>query len=267
MVCDCLLINRFTSKRNEKPDLSNAFWNSDVPASQFPAALYTSVEGILISRNIQDGQWNVMPRRSMLHPEDEIASPEPFTSVISVGNSELELTLYGGSRLKFHSGRGPQLFVLDVDRGRIALRRSAASEGKEPVTLGLVLRGQPAQLALLEPGTVCGLEVSQHPPQGKRPDGLLTMPEGGVSVATGAISITWAGGEPVLVDSDLGWAAWPAPQNSMKAGPVRAIPVWLAPEGVSLTAADKKVQTWYEKEFSIDQPVSASIPALVPPYQ
>ena len=49
----------------------------------------------------------------------------------------------------------------------------------------------------------------------------------------------------------------------MQVGPLRAIPNWLAPEGVSLTGADKNLTKLYEKEFAVDQSLNMSIPALV----
>lgn len=231
--------------------------------SVFPAALYSGTEGILIARDPQSGQWNVMPRRSLMHEHDEVATPEPFRTEIVIGESTLELTLFGGSRVTFEPGKPHQLLTLEINRGRIGLRRPLAGENKEPLNIGLIVRGQPAELVLLEPGTQCGLEVGQRAPQGRRADALLEAPEGGVSVVTGAVSVAWAGGQPLTVGSDVGWAAWPLPLSAMKVGPLRAIPSWLSPEGITLTAADKKLHQLFEKEFSIDQPVSVSIPALV----
>lgn len=236
----------------------------DVPAATpFPAALYSNPDGILISRDPQAGQWNVMPRRALIHAGDEIATPEPFRSELVIGNSTLEVTLFGGTRLKVESGKPDQLLSLVIDRGRIGLRRPLASEDKEPLKIGLSIRGLPAELSLLELGTQCGLEVGQRAPQGRRADALLTSPEGGVSVVTGSVSVAWAGAQPLTVGADVGWAAWPQPQTAMKVGPLRAIPNWLSPEGISLTAADKKLHQLFEKEFAVDQPVGMSIPALV----
>jgi hypothetical protein len=236
----------------------------EVPqTSEFPAALYVNADGILIARNPQSGEWNVLPRRSLLHAGDQIATPEPFRTEIVLGNSTVEMTLFAGTRLTLQKGTPNQLLSLVVDRGRIGLRRPLAGEDKAPVPIGLNLRGQAAELVLLEPGTQCGLEVGQRAPQGRRADALLNSPEGGINVATGSVSVAWAGGQPLTIGADVGWAAWPVPQSAMKAGPLRAIPSWLAPEGVPLTAADKKLHQLFEKEFSVDQPVSVSIPALV----
>ena len=234
-----------------------------VPVKTFPAMLYVNAEGILIARDPQTGQWNVMPRRSLVHAGDEIATPDPFQSEFTVNGSTLEITLYGGSRVLLAPGVGTGLLTMTVDRGRVAFRRPMIAENKDPVSIGMILRGQPAVLTLSEPGTQCGLAVSQRAPQGRRPDPLLLVPEGGLHVMAGAVSLAWNGGPPVPIGSDIGYAAWPVPPQPLQAGPQRAIPDWLSPDGVSLTAADKVRLRMFEKEFAVDQSVSMSIPALV----
>ena len=234
-----------------------------VAAKSFPAMLSVNAEGILISRDLASGQWNVMPRRALVHAGDEIATPDPFQSEFTVNGHTLEVTLYGGTRVRLEPGVGAGLLTMSVDRGRVAFRRPLAGENKDPVTIGLNLRGQLAELTLSEPGTQCGLEVLPRAPQGRRPDPLLLLPEGGLHVVSGSIALAWNGGPPVAVASDIGFAAWPVPPHLLQAGPQRAIPNWLAPEGIPLTSADKTRMRMFEKEFAVDQSVGMSIPVLV----
>ena len=234
-----------------------------VPEKSFPAMLYVNAEGILIARDPESGQWNVMPRRALVHAGDEIATPDPFQSEFTVNGNALEVTLYGGSRVLLAPGRGAGLLTLTIDRGRVAFRRPLAGENKDPVTIGLNLRGQLAELTLNEPGTQCGLEVSPRAPHGRRPDPLLLLPEGGVHVVNGSIALAWNGGPAVTIGSDVGYAAWPVAPTPLQAGPQRAIPEWLVSDPVPLTAAEKTRVRMFEKEFAIDQSVSMSIPALV----
>ena len=234
-----------------------------VAAKSFPAMLYTNAEGILIARDVQTSQWNVMPRRALVHAGDEIATPDPFQSEFTVNGLTLEVTLYGGARVRLEPGSGASLLAMHMDRGRVAFRRPLAGENKDPVTIGLNLRGQLAELTLNEPGTECGLEVGQRAPQGRRPDPLLAAPEGGLHVVAGSVALAWNGGPPVAIGSDIGYAAWPLTPQPLQVGPQRAIPNWLAPDGIPLTAADKTRHRMFEKEFAVDQSVSMSIPALV----
>ena len=234
-----------------------------VPAKSFPAMLYVNAEGILIARDFQSGQWNVMPRRALVHAGDEIATPDPFQSEFTINGNTLEVTLYGGARVRLEPGRGAGLLTMTIDRGRVAFRRPLAGENKDPVSISLNLRGQLAELTLSEPGTLCGLEVSPRAPQGRRPDPLLPFPEGGLHVVTGSVALAWNGGPAVAIASDIGYAAWPVTPHPLQVGPQRAIPNWLAPEGIPLTSADKTRHRMFEKEFAVDQSVSMSIPALV----
>ena len=229
----------------------------------FPVMMYSNAEGILLSRDRNSGQWNVMPRRAVVHAGDEIATPDPFHSEFMVNDATLEITLSGGARVRLAPGVGTDLLTLEIDRGRVAFRRPLAGEQPGPVSIGLRLRGQLANLTLHEPGCQCGVEVGQRAPQGRRPDPLLLAPEGGVHVISGSASLAWNRGVAETIGADVGWAAWPVPPNPLQVGPLRAIPSWLAPEGAPQTAADKKWVQSYEKEFAINQPVSMSIPALV----
>ena len=234
-----------------------------VAVKPFPAMMYGSAEGILLAREPQSGQWNVMPRRALVHGGEEIATPDPFQSEFTVNGTTLVVTLYGGSRVRLEPGTGAELLAMSIDRGRVAFQRPLVSENKEPVSIHLSLRGQMAELTLNEPGSHCALEVSQRAPQGRRPDPLLPLPEGGIHVVTGSVSLAWNGGPAVVIASDIGYAAWPVTPNPLQVGPQRAVPNWLAPEGIPLTAADKTKYRMFEKEFAIDQPVSMSIPALL----
>ena len=235
-----------------------------VPArNPFPSMMYANSEGILISRDKPSGQWNVMPRRALVHAGDELATPDPFQSEFKVNETALEVTLFGGARVRLEAGVGTDLLSISIDRGHVAFRRPLSAEKHEPVSIELGIRGQSAALTLSEPGSQCGVEVGQRAPQGNRPDPLLTQPEGGIHVVAGSVSLAWNGKPPVVIGSDVGWAAWPIAPKAVQVGPLRAIPNWLAPEGVQLTAADKNIHKQFEKEFTVDQPVNMSIPALI----
>lgn len=233
------------------------------PPTEFPSILYSSVEGILLIHQRASDQWNVMPRRAIVNEGDEVAVPDPFEAVLTFDGAPLEITLFGGSRVALRGAIAPDMMTLEINRGRICLRRPVTSDQKKPISVRLKLRGQTAVVTLNEPGTLCGLEVSPRAPQGRSPDPVVLLPEGGLHVVSGDASISWEGGEPVPVGANVGWAAWPVPPQSITVGPTRAIPDWLSPEGVPQTAADKKWFQMYEKEFAIDQPVTMSIPALI----
>ncbi len=233
------------------------------PAVVFPAMLYVNAEGILLSRDQQTSQWNVMPRRALVHSGDELASPDPFVSEFSINGTTLEMTLFGGTRVRLEPGDGTSVVGVSIDRGRIAVRRPVTDEDQAPVSVGLNVRGQTAVLILQEPGSHCGIEVEQRAPEGRRPDPLLALPKGGIHVVSGTVSVAWNGGPPVTIGAGIGWAGWPVPPHAFQVGPQQAIPHWLTPEGIPLTAADKTKHRMFEREFAVDQSVDMSIPPLV----
>jgi len=237
---------------------------AELVVREFPAMLYSNAEGILLSRSRESGEWSVMPRRALVHDGDEIASPTPFQAELTVNGTTLVVNLFRGARVRLESGTGTDLLAMHIDRGRVSFHRPLDGNHPEPVSIGLSLREQKAKLILSEPGSLCGVEVEQRAPQGRRPDPLLLVPEGGIQVISGSVSLAWNGGPAVGIGSDVGWAAWPVPPHPLEVGPQRPIPNWLTPEGIPQTHADKKLVQMYEKEFNIDQPVSMSIPALVP---
>ena len=225
--------------------------------------MYSNAEGILLVRDRESGAWNVLPRRALVRDGDEIASPVPFQAEFTVESSALAVTLHRGTRVRLEPGTGAELFKIYVDRGRVSIERSADGEHPEPISIGLSIRGQNAQIALNEPGTMCGIEVEQRVPFGRRPDPLLLIPGGGLYVTSGNVAFSWNGGPAVNVGADVGWAGWPVPPNPMVAGPQRPIPNWLTPEGIPQTNADRKGVQMFEKEFNVDQTVDMSIPSLV----
>ncbi|RLS59125.1 MAG: hypothetical protein DWH91_00895 [Planctomycetota bacterium] len=227
----------------------------------FPEVLYGTPTGVLLIHNPAEQQWIVMPRRTLLHAGDEIACPEPFEAQLQIDGQELAITLFGGTRLQFSRGTETQLLSLKLDRGRIALTRPAGVEN-QPVVVHVDVRGRTVELSL-DPATRCGLEVGLRSPHGTGPDPQLNYPEGGLSVATGSVAVSWQGGPAIAVGADVGWAAWPVHREPFVVGPAHSLPVWMSLDGIAVTLAARRMSDRFEQEFALDQPVSVSMPALV----
>ncbi len=226
----------------------------------FPAVLYGTATGVLLTRSPEDGQWIVMPRRTLLHEGDEIACPEPFEAHLQVAGQELLLTLHGGTRVQLASGTGEQRIILNVDRGRITLSRPSGS-APEPFVMGLNIRGQAARLSL-GAESECGVEVGLRVPHGRKADLGLGFPEGGLVVRTGSVGLAWRGSPEVVMGTSGDSAAWPIPPEPLVAVS-RSLPPWLNADGPVVTAAIRRMNDKFEQEFTLDQPVSVSMPALV----
>jgi hypothetical protein len=228
--------------------------------ANLPSIMYGSVEGVLLLYQREDDDWTVMPRHALTHPGNRLASPEPFTARMSVAEGLCELTLNSGTSLELRVPLGDMLFSLVVDRGRLGLYRA---DDDQPVKFGVRVGQQEYGIELLEPDTLCGIEVIPRPCQGLPQGPPTSVHDGGVFVASGAVLLTRQDGQQVMLRNDSGWLPWLSSGVPAEPGPLLAVPQWLVPGGPALPAVYRTWAHQFEKEFVLDEPVSYSIPAVV----
>jgi hypothetical protein len=240
---------------------------NDVPAApavNLPRVMYTSVEGILLQYQAEVNDWSVLPRRALLHPGDWMASPDPFASELTVGSGELKLIVNGGSMAQSIVPGEGATFGLVVDHGRVGLYRPAGADAPaDPQHVDVRIGAYTLRLDLLEPGTLCGIEVILRQPHGESEEWQPPGIDGGLFVVSGSVTLNTGTGEEVLLSRDNGWLAWPEAGEAWEAGPLLANPQWLTPEGPKLSTVLTTYANQFEREFPSDQPVSLSIPAVV----
>jgi hypothetical protein len=231
-----------------------------------PQILYNSPDGILLHYvavgDAGEQEWVVMPRRAFVHPGERIASPEPFAAKLVVGDSLCNITLSGGTSVQ-SLGRTPAAaFGIAVDRGRVGLHRPAG-RSTDPVALGLKLGEHVLRVELMEPETLCGVEVLLRQPSGEpnppQPPGI----DGGLFVAAGTVQLTDVNGQKQLLTPEKGWLSLFSVDGPPQPARLRSIPEWLMPEGSPLTPIQRGNAALYERAFALDQPVAHSVPALV----
>jgi hypothetical protein len=237
---------------------------AEVAAANLPRVMYTSVEGILLQYQSEANDWVVLPRRALMHPNDWIASPDPFTSELTVGSGAVKVIVNGGSMVQsMIPGAGATLGLV-VDHGRVGLLRPAGPDAPaDHQHVDLRIGMHSVRLELLEPGTLCGIEVILRQPRGEpeqwQPPGI----EGGLFVVSGSVMLTTGAAEPIVLSRDNGWLAWPEASEAWEAGPLLSNPQWLTPEGPKLSTVLTTYANQFERLFPSDQPVSLSIPAVV----
>ena len=230
------------------------------PPANLPSIQYNSVEGVLLLYRREDNDWSVMPRRALIHPGDRLACPEPFAAQMSVADGLCGLTLNGGTTVDVLPPAGEEAFHLAVGRGRVGLH---VPEAPQRVPCAVRVGGQDYRLELLEPETLCGIDVIPRPCQGLPAGPPVPVFDGGLFVASGAVLVTRPDGQQLMLQPDSGWLPWHTAGAPAEPGPLLAVPQWLAPGGSALRATDRTYATQYEREFVLDEPMSYSIPAVV----
>lgn len=235
-----------------------------IPAANLPRVMYTSVEGVLLQYQEESNDWGVLPRRALIHPGDWIASPEPFFSELTVGSGELKVMLNGGAVAQSLTPTESALFGVGVDRGRVGFYRPAGADAPaDPQVFGIRVGPHMVQLSLLEPGTLCGVEVILRQPRGEPEEWSAPGIDGGMFVIAGSASLTLDTGEQLVLSRENGWLPWPEEGSPWSPGPLLSTPQWLTPEGPQLPSVLTTYAKQFERQFPTDQPVSLSIPAVV----
>jgi hypothetical protein len=118
------------------------------------------------------------------------------------------------------------------------------------------------RLELLEPGTLCGIEVILRQPRGEpeqwQPPGI----DGGLFVVSGSVMLTTGAAESIVLSRDNGWLAWPEAGEAWEAGPLLSNPQWLTPEGPKLSTVLTTYANQFERLFPSDQPSRSAFQPL-----
>jgi len=244
-----------------------------VVATKFPQMMYQATDGVLLI-NSADNAWQVLPRRSLLHADDEVAVPSPFDATLNVGE-DLQLILRGtapvtlardaasaggGTRVRLFSTE-MSLFGVELPRGQVVLTRGV-NNVDEATTLTLRLAGDDYMLTLDEPGTVCGIEVIPQLSHGLPEREQLIRFDGRLAVRSGKVTISIPSGETVMLDSSSG-LLFVNGQPSRQVNELTPVPEWVNTEAIEHPVFARTYIHQFEESFSPDRPVNASIPALL----
>lgn len=243
------------------------------PAAPEPVLLdpyqlqYVSASGILLRHEPATGEWNVLPRRSMLFAGEEIASPEPFESRITVGDQKqaAEITLLGGTRVQVRGASEQTRFGLVIDQGRVILSNRTSADEASPTSLDLQIRNKVWRVELLTPDTVVGVEVDSVPPTGVNDMSGATENSGGIYVLSGRAQFVEVSSQKTTElqpgSRQLLFTSGPG-ESEADSNSVVESPEWLV-SGGALSALAQRMAGRYENEFIVDQPVSQSIRPVV----
>lgn len=229
-------------------------------------AMYTSAEGVALVSSPMQPEWFVLPRRALLHDAEAVAVPTPYEASFLLsdeggGDAGMEVRVLGDTVVSRIEPKGMCRIAFEVQRGRMILSRPLASD--KTVKVLLRVQGREWQVDLTHPGTVCGVQVLPPLPAG--PPGAVggSKLAGGVLAAQGEIAMGSLGGQREPFRAGEGWIGWPEPGEALKADSPTGIPDWLTPGGVVVTPSARQLARAFEKEFALDKPVAAAIPAVI----
>ena len=248
------------------------------PAAEAPKFQYDSPGGILLRFDAKIEDWVVMPPRAIIHPGEQFASPEPFDAEVKIGDSLCRVTLVGGTAASILLPTKAAAIGFRIEKGRVILKagKQAATEVKadagdvKPVVLAVAVKDEQWQIALLTPGTVCGLEIS--PVQPERPNQNLGRNSytGGLYVVKG--SVRFSDGEgPSRVIRAAGWLSLTPTERladktlpgTEEGSPLLSIPGWLDRAAKRNTSTLRRYTSLFEKEFDDKRPLSENVPPLI----
>lgn len=231
---------------------------------------YQSQSGILLYKDAMHDDWMVMPRRSVVYPEDLIASPAPFDSELIVNQGTCRVTLVAGTRVRSLGTNRAGRFGFEVQQGRMVLEAHPGGPADEPETiaLGLAVDEHLWRIELLTPNTVCGIEVVRRKPD--HPDqkfeeaafaGRVYVLEGTARLADGkeGIHVISAGNWRSLLPEAEKFVTGLSPVAEPLSG---GLPTWID-RTHQASIVDQRNAGAFEKEFVADQSVRLSIPASV----
>lgn len=229
-----------------------------------PPITYTSIDGIALRYDPETSDWKVLERQSPVAVGDWIAAPEPFTSRLEVALGQLVIVVPGGTAIESVAPAEGRLTSVYLDRGRIVLSRPVGDEASsEPVTVGIQVGQQQLDVALLEPGTLVGIEVLLRQPQGFSETPPDPPFDGGVFVVAGGASVQPQDGEAFVLSPENGWLGWPDADGNWQQGPLLSNPQWVDPIGPPRSQVTAAYARMYEKQFPLDQSVAVGVPAIV----
>jgi hypothetical protein len=232
---------------------------------------YNSPDGILLRYDTNEQDWFGMWQRAVIHPGDQIASPEPFVALLNVDNGHCLITLKGGTSARWLPMTKAAPFGLEIKRGRVTVRSKRTGDfdeaGQGNVSLAVAVKDELWRLELMSAQTLCGIEITPRQPDAFEQEFGKDTYRGKLYVVSGSVRF-FDGSGSVQVVNERNWLSLTPSdrdlaaqnKNSDAAMPLATIPPWLDEN------AKRPLRSYadrFEEAFEKDQVMSLSVPAAV----
>ena len=166
------------------------------PVKAAPMQFASPADVVLLRYDTKDHAWFKTAPRTLVYPGETVAAPEPFEAMLTFGEQRNLLTLLGGTAVTLLPPTAAAPAGIELQRGRIILKRGGAAEAQNQadaqLTFALSVRGELWRVELLEPNTVCGVEVVLREPTRFEEDFGRDSFTGTLYVSTGSVRIAVA---------------------------------------------------------------------------
>ncbi|MEX0727755.1 MAG: hypothetical protein WD065_15870 [Planctomycetaceae bacterium] len=233
------------------------------PPLSGPDLEYSSKEGVLLRHDAKEGEWFMLPHRSVVRSGEELASPAPFRAWLDVLDKTCRVTMLEETRLRVMYSTEAALCGFDVKEGRMIF------EANQPqVVLSLSIDGQLWRLELLSGDAVCGVEVVQPLPSHFEEDVSQVPPMSRVIVHRGTVRLADGANHVFMMETHdalmlTGTEAAEGGKPGVISLSLTEVPDWINPQNDKQTTIARRNAITFEKEFALDQSVTLTIPAVM----
>jgi len=200
---------------------------------------------------------------------DQWVAPDPFDSVLDVGDGLCRVWVLGGTSVQLLAPINNSRFGFELHEGRIVMRSGGSKmpgTDYKPLVVALKVGEEIWQLTFLRPETQVGLEIVPGFPTKPGEDAKETSYRGGLYVVSGELRFTESVGRQRTLTAGRGIFLGPmdrAVATDASGFAIRAksgtVLSWLNPDSRHIPGPQLKVAREFEGDFLPDQPVSASI--------
>lgn len=231
---------------------------------------YKNQSGVLIQFDEGKNDGAILPHRSLIHPEDAIISPIPFTSNFDIEKGKARLSVLPGTRLKISPPREIAKLGMKIHRGQVVLEAGPALSDASllPFPLAIAVNEVEWRFEFMTDDTRLGIEIIPASPE--EPLHLLGDDSytGTLYVTHGSVRFADGKGRVVVIDANQKLSLTPADLRSAQA-PINLLaandelqnplPQWISTEKARVPQANITARRNFEKFFTAEQTVSQSL--------
>ena len=226
----------------------------------------SDVPSVMLHYVPSDERWFRLPPppRSLVHPGDHLAVPDPYQCVLELDGGKGLVTILGRSTVQVLAVPRTGQFGVEIIRGQVVVRPAGgADDPAARLQIGVGIAGE-LWLVDLHPATVLGVRVDPAEPTKFEQELDKNAYLGAFYIAAGgSAAITDPAGE-VHEIKGLDWLELPllkgADGKPAKKQRLNDLPKWMGPPNLSST--DQNYARLFERKFTLSEAVELSIPEV-----